>query len=320
MRHLVKTQQFDRQSLKKLFELATYLETNPDDSMRGKILASLFYEPSTRTRFSFEAAMLKLGGGVMTAENAKEFSSAAKGETIEDTMRVIGQYADVIVMRHPEEGMAARAAAIAPVPFINAGDGAGQHPTQALLDIYTIERELGKVDGVHVALVGDLKYGRAPRSLAYLLGKFDNVRITFVSPPELKIGDDIKAYLKRHKVSYSEIEEFEGIMKEADVVYQTRVQRERFSSEEEYLKFKGRYIITRQLADSMKEGAIIIHPLPRVGEIMPEVDDSPHAVYFRQVGYGLLVRMALLKTILSGRAGKPRRDTLISRVKKTLLG
>lgn len=320
MRHLVKTQQFDRQSLKKLFELATYLETHGDDSMRGKILASLFYEPSTRTRFSFEAAMLRLGGGVMTAENAKEFSSAAKGETIEDTMRVIGQYADVIVMRHPEQGTAERAANIAPVPFINAGDGAGQHPTQALLDIYTIERELGKVDGVHLALVGDLKYGRAARSLAYLLGKFDNVKITFVSPPELKIGDDIKAYLKRHKVSFTEIEEFEGVMKEADVVYQTRVQRERFSSEEEYLKFKGRYIITRALADSMKEGAIIIHPLPRVGEIMPEVDGSPHAVYFRQVRYGLLVRMALLKTILSGRDGKPRRDTLISRVAKKILG
>lgn len=298
MRHLTRTQQFTRNSLRDLFALADSLEGVRDDSLNGKILASLFYEPSTRTRFSFESAMMRLGGEVLTTESGSESSSAAKGETIEDSIRVINYYADVIVMRHPEAGSAERAAKVSKVPVINAGDGAGQHPTQALLDLYTIERELGAVDGIHVAIVGDLKYGRAARSLAYLLGKFDGVRITFVSSPELAMRDDIKQYLRRHNVAFEETAEFAPVMRNADVVYQTRVQKERFPSEEEYLRFRGAYVIDRTLADSMKEQAIIIHPLPRVGEITPEVDDSPHAVYFKQVGYGLLVRMALLKTLL----------------------
>lgn len=299
LQHVIETQQFDRDLLQQLFSAATSLENHRNGALQGRILASLFFEPSTRTRFSFESAMMRLGGDVLTAENANEFSSAAKGETLEDTIRILDQFADVIVLRHPEIGSAERAAHVSRVPIINAGDGAGQHPTQALLDLYTISREVGKIDGIHVALVGDLKYGRAPRSLAYLLGKFDDVKITLVSPGELRVSDELREYLDRHKVAYEETEELGGVMKTADVVYQTRIQKERFPSETEYMRFKGHYIINRDMADGMKEGAIIIHPLPRVGEIMPEVDDSPHAVYFKQVGYGLMVRMALLKMVLS---------------------
>ncbi len=298
MHHLVRTQQFDKRSLIKLFALADKLEKKLDTSLEGKILASLFYEPSTRTRFSFESAMMRLGGNVLTAENANEVSSAVKGETLEDTIRVMNYFADAIVIRHPEIGAAERAAAVSRVPVINAGDGAGQHPTQALLDLYTINKELGSVDGAHIAIVGDLKYGRAARSLAYLLGKYKDVHVTLISSPELRMRDDILKYLKRHKVTFEETESFEPIMKKADVVYQTRVQKERFPSAKEYERFKGKYVIDRRIADSMHKGAIIIHPLPRVGEIAPEVDDSPHAVYFKQVGYGLRIRMALLKTLL----------------------
>lgn len=297
MHHVIRTQQFDRNLLKRLFALADKLEKEPDDSLKGKILASLFYEPSTRTRFSFESSMMRLGGNVLTVENARESSSDVKGETLEDTIRVMNCYADIIVLRHPEEGAAERAAKVSRIPVINAGDGTGQHPTQALLDLYTIQRELGSIDGVHIAVVGNLKYYRAARSLAYLLGKFNDVKLTLVSAPELRMRDDIKAYLKKHDVAFEETNDMKSAMKAADVVYQTRMQKE-WMSEEEYKKLRGQYIITRPLADSMKKGAIIIHPLPRVGEIAPEVDDSPHAVYFRQVGYGHSVRMALLKTLL----------------------
>lgn len=299
MQHLVETQQFDREALAKLFEVATSYEGKRDESLRGKIMASLFFEPSTRTRLSFESAMYRLGGHVISMENASLSSSATKGETIEDTIRIVDNYADIIVMRHPEEGMAARAAAVSEVPVINGGDGAGQHPTQSFLDLYTISREMGRTDNFHIAFVGDLKYGRAARSLAYLLGKYDGITMTFVSAPGLKMKDDIKEYLKEKNVQFEETEDIRSAMEHADVVYQTRVQKERFPSEEEYLKFKGAYVIDRPMADHMKEGAILIHPLPRAGEIAPEVDDSPHAVYFRQAGYGVLVRMALLKTLLT---------------------
>jgi len=298
MHHVTKTQQFTRSSLDQLFALASKLENERDDSLKGKILASLYYEPSTRTRFSFESAMMRLGGNVLTVENARESSSDVKGETLEDTIRVMNCYADIIVLRHPEEGAADRAAKVSKIPVINAGDGTGQHPTQALLDLYTIHRELGRTDGVHIAVVGNLKYYRAARSLAYLLGKYKDIHLTLVSAPALRMRDDIKAYLKRHNVAFDETEDMQAAMKTADVVYQTRMQKE-WMSPEEYEKLAGKYIITRKLADSMKKGAIIIHPLPRVGEIMPEVDDSPHAVYFKQVGYGHSVRMALLRTILT---------------------
>ncbi len=298
IKHLIETQQFDREALERLFDFATSFENKRDESLRGKILASLFYEPSTRTRLSFESAMMRLGGNVLSMENASESSSTTKGETLEDTIRIVDNYADIIVLRHPDEGTAARAAAVSEVPIVNAGDGAGQHPTQAFLDLYTIQREMGRTDDFRIAFIGDLKYGRAARSLAYLLGKYDGIRMTFVSAPGLKIKDDIKDYLAEKGVAIEETEDIRSAMQSADVVYQTRIQKERFPSEQEYLQFKGRYVISRPMADHMKEGAILIHPLPRAGEIAPEVDDSPHAVYFKQAGYGVLIRMALLRMLL----------------------
>ncbi|MBY0110542.1 aspartate carbamoyltransferase [Patescibacteria group bacterium] len=299
MKHVVETQQFDQESLETLFTLADRLQESPEPTaLSGKTMASLFYEPSTRTRLSFESAMVKLGGAVIGTENAGEFSSAAKGETLEDTIRVINGYADVIVIRHPEVGSAAKAALASEVPVVNAGDGIGQHPTQALLDLYTVRKEFGEVSGKHVAFVGDLKNGRTVRSFVYMLSKYPGVKITFVAPSELGMASDIKDHLTEKGISFSETEDMESVLKDADVIYQTRIQKERFPSKDEYLKFKGRYVITREVADRMKEEAIIMHPLPRVDEIEPEVDASPHARYFEQARNGLYVRMALLYTLL----------------------
>ena len=301
MQHLVETQQFDRESLKRLFELASELEGKRDESQKGKILASLFFAASTRTRLSFESAMHRLGGSVITVESG-DSSSSAKGETIEDSIKVISQYADAIVMRHGEVGAAERAAAVSKVPIINAGDGnMGQHPTQALLDLYTIQRELKREDAINIAFIGNLRYYRSARSLSYLLSKYKDINVTFISSPELNMGDDVKAHLKENNVPFTETEDMVSGIKGADVVYQTRIAKEWIPDPKEYEAQRGRYIITRDVADHMKDGAIIIHPLPRVGEIEEAVDASPHAVYFRQVGYGLIVRMALLKTMLSGK-------------------
>ncbi len=298
MHHIIESQQFDRTTIEKLFLLADTLEKKKDSSMKGKILASLFYEASTRTRFSFESAMLRLGGSVITTENAKEFSSVSKGETLEDSIRVVNGYVDVIVLRHDEEGSSKRASLVSDVPVINAGDGTGQHPTQGLLDLYTIRRELGKIDGIRIAMIGDLKHGRTIRSLSYLLGKYKKVKIHFVSPKELRVGEDIKEYLTRQGVEYVETEALDSVVPEADVLYQTRIQKERFKSVEEYSKYKGCYRIDTALVKRMKKKSIIMHPLPRVDEIDPDVDSSPKAAYFRQAKYGLLVRMALLKYAL----------------------
>ena len=301
MRHVVESQQFTKETLESLFREADMLsKPNTEEPLRGRILASLFYEPSTRTRFSFEAAMKRLGGEVISTESAKEFSSAAKGETLEDSIRVMSQYVDIIVLRHSDKGASERASIVSEVPIINAGDGAGQHPTQALLDLYTIQKELGKIDGIHIALMGDLKYGRTIHSLSYLLGKYRDVHITFVSPKALQVPDDIKGYLDRHKTKYDEIEEFDEVLGQADIVYQTRIQKERFASQKEYEKYKGRYVITMDEVEKMKKGAVLMHPLPRVGEIASAVDASPKAAYFRQARYGLYIRMALLKWLLVG--------------------
>ena len=299
MQHILESQQFDRAFLESLFQSATELEGKRDSYLKGKILASLFYEPSTRTRLSFESAMLRLGGSVLGTENAGEFSSAMKGETLEDTIRVIGRYADVIVLRHPQAGASDRAASVSPVPIINAGDGAGQHPTQALLDLYTINRERGSIDGARIACVGDLKNGRAVRSMVYLLAKFDGISFTFVSPPELAMQADIKEYLGRHNIPFTETADLEEAMRSSDVVYQTRLQKERFADKADAERFAGMYTITHALADTMKEGAIIMHPLPRVDEISLDTDTSPHAAYFKEAYYGLLIRMALLKHLFS---------------------
>ena len=297
MKHIVYSQDLACEDIQKIFAEATKLEKTADNSMKGKIMASLFYEPSTRTRFSFESAMLRLGGSVITTENAREFSSAAKGETLEDSIAVVNYYADVIVMRHYEMGASERAAKVSNIPIINAGDGPGQHPTQALLDLYTIERELGRIENLTIAMVGDLKNGRTVRSLSYLLGKYKGIHLIFVSPAELKIDDDIKTYLKKHDVTYEETEDLESILGSVDVVYQTRIQKERFADAASYLKHKGRYVIAQKQVDLMKDKAIIMHPLPRVDEIAPEVDASQKAAYFKQAKYGLFIRMALLKFV-----------------------
>ena len=297
--HIIDSQAFDRKSIGEIFSLADTLEHTRDLSLTGKIMASLFYEPSTRTRFSFESAMLRLGGSVITTENAKEFSSVSKGETLEDSIRIVNTYVDVIVLRHDEEGASKRASLVSEVPIINAGDGTGQHPTQALLDLYTIQRELGRLDGIRIAFVGDLKHGRTIRSLSYLLGNFTDIIIDFVSPEGLRVGEDIKRYLTERHIAWNETEDLDALKEHVDVLYQTRIQKERFKSDQEYRKFKGCYQIDRKFADQMKDRSIIMHPLPRVDEILPEVDASPRAVYFRQAHYGLLIRMALLKYLFS---------------------
>lgn len=294
MHNVIESQQFDRQLLEKLFVLADRLEHDPTDHLRGKIMASLFYEPSTRTRFSFESAMLRLGGQVISTENAREFSSAAKGETLEDSIRVINHYADVIVMRHFETGAAKRAADVSDIPVINAGDGAGQHPTQALLDVYTIKRERGGIDGLNIAMMGDLKNGRTVRSLSYLLSKYNDIHIHFISPPELIIGRDILAHLDEHHVLYKEHSNLEEVVGTVDVLYQTRVQKERFANRADADKFDGLFRITKEVVAKMKSDAMIMHPLPRVEEIAVDVDSLPQARYFKQAYYGLLMRKALL--------------------------
>jgi aspartate carbamoyltransferase catalytic subunit len=262
-------------------------------------MAALFYEPSTRTRLSFEAAMLRLGGETMGTDNAREFSSAAKGETLEDTIRIVSGYADVIVMRHNEEGAARRAAAVSSVPIINAGDGPGQHPTQALLDLYTIKDELNRIDGIRVAMVGDLANGRTVRSLTYLLSKFKDIKVWFVAPPLVAMREDLKAHLDEHRIPWVETQDLDSVLPEVDVVYQTRIQKERFADPDDYDSIKGIYRVDKRALSLMRKYAIVMHPLPRVDEIDPEVDDDPRAAYFRQARNGLQVRMALLDRLLS---------------------
>lgn len=304
LKHIVESQQFDRELLEIVFGMADRMKADLDGqrhfarALEGRIMASLFYEPSTRTRFSFESAMLRLGGSVITTENAREFSSAAKGESLADSTRIMNGYADVIVMRHNEAGSAARAADISRIPVINAGDGAGQHPTQALLDMYTIVDAFPAANHLKIAMVGDLRYGRTVRSLAYLLTKYENVDICFVSPPVCKMEADIKAYLDKNNVSWREETDLDRVVPEVDCVYMTRIQKERFHDPEDYRAAAGRYILTLERVRTMKPGAIIMHPLPRVDEIPKEVDDDPRARYFQQAMNGLYIRMALLVLLL----------------------
>jgi aspartate carbamoyltransferase catalytic subunit len=300
LKHVIESQQFSRQDLEYIFETASKMEhlSGQETVLKNRILITLFYEPSTRTRLSFEAAMIKLGGSVISTENAASFSSAAKGETIEDTIRVLNGYGDVIVIRHPENGAAAKAARVSDIPVINAGDGTGQHPTQSLLDLYTIRKELGHIDDLRIAMVGDLANGRTTRSLAYLLTKFRNIRIVFVAPPNVRMKDDIKDYLRSHNVAFEESEKLEEAVSNVDVVYQTRIQRERFSSMEEYEKTRGIFIIDRKILDILPEKSIVMHPLPRVDEIKYEVDGDRRSAYFRQAHNGLFIRMAILSIVL----------------------
>jgi aspartate carbamoyltransferase catalytic subunit len=305
LHHIIEAQQFDRAWLEKdLFPLAKEMEKivekGGDNLLSGKKMITFFYEPSTRTRASFEMAMDWLGGKVVfSTENARQFSSAAKGETIEDTMRVLSSYRpDIIVLRTDVEGMAKRASGFSSVPIINAGDGAGQHPTQALLDVFTIWKRLGKIDDLTIAIVGDLARGRTANSLAYLLSKFSGTKIYFVSPEATKIKDDIKNYLRRHEIWFAEENDLRIVAPKADVIYQTRTQKERGGLSERQDKIKGFYAVNKEILNLMKKNAIVMHPLPHNEEISPEVDKDPRAVYFRQAENGLYIRMALLKMIL----------------------
>jgi aspartate carbamoyltransferase catalytic subunit len=294
LRHLTGPSDLERPLIEQLLERAAAFERADAERapLRGRLLATLFYEPSTRTRFSFEAAMYRLGGQVLSAENAAGASSAAKGESLEDTIKIVGGYADAIVLRHPEIGAVDRAARAAQVPVISAGDGAGYHPTQALLDVYTIKKELGRLDHLRVGLAGDLRFGRTARSLALLLSRFPNNELVMISPRDLRMGADVIDQMKHQRIV--ETDDLEAAIAGLDVLYQTRIQAERFASPEEYERYRGVYVVTVDVMHRLPEHAIVMHPLPRVGEIDPQVDVDPRAAYFRQARNGVWTRMAVL--------------------------
>jgi aspartate carbamoyltransferase catalytic subunit len=303
-RDIVSVSQFDRQNLDYIFHVAHEMRVLVErfggaDLLQGKILSNLFYEPSTRTSSSFMAAMLRLGGQVIPINNV-QYSSVTKGESLPDTIRTLECYSDVIVLRHPEVGSAATAAHYASIPVINAGDGVGEHPTQALLDQFTIVEELGKVDGLKIAMVGDLKYGRTVHSLTKLLVNYD-VEFFFVSPEILKMPSDVIEVVESSGRKFSQIDDANAVVAEADVLYVTRVQKERFTDLAEYDRAKDQYVVDDELMALAKEKMIVMHPLPRVNEISYTVDDDPRAAYFRQMRNGMYIRMALLAAVL-GRA------------------
>jgi aspartate carbamoyltransferase catalytic subunit len=296
LKHIVESQQFTVPMLQELFDRTKQMEKilarGGTRDYDNKIMSTLFYKPSTRTRFSFEAAMHRLGGQVLSTEHAKEFSSEIQDEQLEDTIRIIADFCDVIVLRHTEEGGAERAAKISKVPIINAGDGmGGQHPTQALLDLYTIYNECNALDGLSVALIGALDKGRTARSLAYLLGKFERVKLYFVAPQEMQIKQDILDYLDRKEIEYVMVSDPASVISRVDVVYQTRIDRERLQGKDVDL---SAYKLDVNTLKQMRSSAIILHPLPRSVEISPEVDNDSRAAYFRQTRNGIAVRMALL--------------------------
>jgi aspartate carbamoyltransferase catalytic subunit len=298
LQHVVESQQFTVPLLMELFDRSRAMERvvarGGTRDYDDRILATLFYEPSTRTRFSFEAAMYRLGGKVLSTEQAKAFSSEFDGEQLEDTIRILAGEADVIVVRHNEAGGAKRAAKVSSVPIINAGDGdGGQHPTQALLDLYTIHRERRSLDGLSIALVGELDEGRTARSLAYLISKFDRVKLYFVSPPELQMKRDILQHLDEHHVWYALERDVSKVLGDVDVVYQTRIRPERVPDR----RALGAYVLDAKMLGAMRRDAMILHPLPRTVEIDRAVDDDPRALYFRQARNGLFVRMALLTMV-----------------------
>ena len=302
--HVLESQQFTLPLLMELFDRAGEMERivrrGGTQDYNNKIMASLFYEPSTRTRFSFESAMHRLGGKVLSTEHGGDFSSGSLGETLEDTIRVVDDYADVIVLRHNEIGGARRAGAVSTSPVINAGDGkGGQHPTQALLDLYTIYKGVNKLDGLKIAMVGNLVDGRTVRSLSYLLGKFERVKIYFVAPASLQMKEDMLNYLADHDVWYEAESELQKILPEVDVVYVTRIERERFNGNDaEFSNVTRQYYFDRNAMQRLPSHAIVMHPLPRIGEIATEVDNDPRAAYFRQTQNGIFIRMALLSWVL----------------------
>jgi len=295
--------QFTRKELEHILNVAEDMRKRLEkkrslDLMKGYVLGALFFEPSTRTRLSFETAMHRLGGNVVGFASAK-VSSTAKGETLADTIRTVNQYVDVIAMRHPQIGSAKEAAAVATVPVINGGDGAGQHPTQALLDLFTIRSERGQIDGNTIVLCGDLKFGRTVHAGVELYKHYD-CKLIFVAPNTLKMPPEITARLRKHGIEIEETTDLEMAMKEADILYMTRIQRERFKDPAEYERLKDSYVLTREMVERINPGLTILHPLPRVNEITTDVDALPGAAYFRQARNGVYVRMALI-ALVTGR-------------------
>ena len=301
MRHLMSPLDFSVEELDQLLNLAHDIELHPEKyahACDGKKLATLFYEPSTRTRLSFEAAMLNLGGSVLGFSSAAS-SSASKGESVSDTIRMISCYADICAMRHPKEGAPMVASMASSIPVINAGDGGHQHPTQTLTDLLTIRSLKGRLDHFTIGLCGDLKFGRTVHALVRALSRYEGVNFIFISPEELKVPDYIKEdVLEANNIPYQEVERIEDVMPELDVLYMTRVQKERFFNEEDYVRLKDFYILNNQKMKLAKDDMIVMHPLPRVNEISVEVDKDPRAAYFRQVQYGVYARMALILTLL----------------------
>lgn len=301
MRHLMSPLDFSVEELDKLLDLANDIEAHPEKYAHkcdGKKLATCFYEPSTRTRLSFEAAMLNLGGSVLGFHSA-DSSSASKGESVSDTIRVISCYADICAMRHPKEGAPLVASEKSRIPVINAGDGGHQHPTQTLADLLTIRSIKGRLNNITIGFCGDLKFGRTVHSLINALIRYDNVRIVLISPEELKVPDYVRDdVLRANNIEFKEVEKLEDAMGELDVLYMTRVQKERFFNEEDYVRLKDLYILTKEKMELAKDDMIVLHPLPRVNEISVDVDDDPRACYFRQAQYAVYVRMALILTLL----------------------
>ncbi|MGM0397039.1 MAG: aspartate carbamoyltransferase [Bacillota bacterium] len=300
-RHLVDPQDFSIEELESIFELTKEIVNKPEDYnsiCHGKILSTLFYEPSTRTRFSFEAAMLRLGGGVIGFAEPGS-SSVSKGESLADTLRTVGAYADIIAMRHPNEGAPKHGAGYCPVPLINGGDGGHQHPTQTLTDLYTILESKGRLDNLTVGCCGDLKFGRTVHSLIKAMSRYENVRFILVSPKELQIPDYIRTeILEQNNIQFEEVERLEEVIDQMDILYMTRVQKERFFNEADYVRLKDSYIVDLEKLKDAKEDLAILHPLPRVNEIAVEVDSDPRAWYFRQVKNGMFVRMGLILKLL----------------------
>ncbi|MDR3139154.1 MAG: aspartate carbamoyltransferase [Treponema sp.] len=300
-RHFVEPGNFSIAETDGLFDLASKIEEDGNylrESCRGKVLATLFFEPSTRTRLSFEAAMLRLGGNCLGFAEPGS-SSASKGESLADTVRTVACYADIMVMRNPKEGAALLASRYSEVPVVNAGDGGHHHPTQTLTDLLTIKRLRGNLEGLTVGFCGDLKFGRTVHSLAKALARYPGVKLVFISPPELSVPDYIiTGVLKRENIPYTETDSLEKVIAGLDVLYMTRVQRERFFNEEDYIRLKDSYILNREKMALARENLIVLHPLPRVNEISREVDADPRAVYFKQAKYGMYVRMALLASLL----------------------
>ena len=301
MRHLMSPLDFSVEELDHLLDLAHDIELHPEKyahACEGKKLATIFYEPSTRTRLSFEAAMLNLGGNVLGFSSAAS-SSASKGESVSDTIRMISCFADICAMRHPKEGAPMVASAVSSIPVINAGDGGHQHPSQTLADLLTIRSLKGRLDHFTIGLCGDLKFGRTVHSLVRALARYEGVNFIFISPEELKMPSYIKEeVLEANNIPYREVERLEDVMPDLDVLYMTRVQKERFFNEEDYVRLKDFYILNNQKMELAKEDMIVMHPLPRVNEIAVEVDKDPRAASFRQVQYGVYVRMALILTLL----------------------